>query len=68
MSKHEEHKCPECGGQMIIKVVPKNYCVNTAEFPDAPCPGEDPTTHTEIEGTETEMLKQWYCPQCTITD
>jgi predicted RNA-binding Zn-ribbon protein involved in translation (DUF1610 family) len=68
MKEKEVHPCPECGQPMILKAEQVNFCTNTAEFPEAPCPGEDPTTHTQIEGIDTEVVQKWYCPQCTITD
>lgn len=63
------HPCPTCGQAMIQKNVLLNHCSASAEYTDSPCPGEEPTTHTPIEGVETEdNIDVWYCPQCTITD
>lgn len=68
MTQTQTHVCPECGKPMILKPTQKNFCAPSAEYTDAPCPGDEPTTQTPIAGAETEILELWYCPQCTVND
>ena len=63
-----EKKCPHCGELMVYRKVTKVNCSASAEFIETPCPGNEPTTNTPLEGVPTEEFENYYCPQCYINE
>lgn len=58
--------CPQCGKPMTPRKVIKVNCSASAEFIETPCPGNEPTTDTPLEGSPTEEFDGYYCAQCDI--